>query len=63
MITISSILLALASSVISGFICYRIGFRRGVILGSTPDVDFFKNIKLPTSGEIYAESKERYSRL
>lgn len=53
-------ILASAASVICMIIIYREGFKKGVKVGATPDIDFQKNIKLPTSDEIMAAANSRH---
>ena len=44
--------LTLVQIAICSFCAYRAGFRKGVQVCATPDIDFLKDIQLPTSNEV-----------
>lgn len=39
---------------------HRAGFERGVQIGSSPNIDFLRHIKLPTSDEVKKQAEERF---
>jgi hypothetical protein len=60
MITLLELIFSMSVLTVCMMLCYRAGFRKGVQAGSMPDVNFLKDIKLPTSDEIIAGTNRRF---
>jgi len=57
---IVEILFTLAVTTIGVVLGYRAGFKHGVQVGSSPNIDFLRHIKLPTSDEVKKQAEERF---